>query len=106
MLPPPPAARASVPARIQDVIPQVLQTLDHSSRRTVDVEMWQAVAGPALAAHSTPVDFHDGRLTVHVNRPGHLFLLHLKQRELLQALQQHLGPGVVQALRFRAGART
>ena len=101
---PAPTARASLPARIQDVLPQVLQALGQSSRRTVDADMWRAVAGVALAAHSTPADFHDGRLIVHVDRPGHLFLLHLKQRELLRGLQQRLGPGVVQALRFRAGS--
>ena len=106
MPPHPPASRASVPARIQDVIPQVLQTLGHASRRTVDMAVWQAVAGPSLAAHSAPADFHNGRLTVHVDRPGHLFLLHLKQRELLRAVQQCLGDGAVQELRFRAGSLT
>ena len=106
MLSPAPASRASGPARIQDVIPQVLQTLDRSSRHTVDAAAWRAVAGPALAAHSAPAEFHDGRLTVHVDHPGHLFLLHLKQREVLRAMQQRLGPGVVQEVRFRAGART
>ena len=101
---PAPASRASVPARIQDILPQVLQTLDRASRHAVDAAAWRAAAGATLAAHSAPANFHDGRLTVHVDRPGPLFLLHMKQREVLRALQQHVGPGVVRELRFRAGS--
>lgn len=95
---------ASTPARIQDVLLPVLRSLEPSSQPTVDATTWRTVAGTVLAAHSAPAAFKDGRLTVHVEKPGHLFLLHLKRRGLLQALQQRLGPGTVKELRFRAGA--
>ena len=106
MLLQPHTALPSTPTPLHDVIQHILHTLSGETHGTVDQAAWQAVAGAALAAHSSPASFRNGQLTVHVDRPGHLFLLHLKHRELLQRLQQHAGPGAVQALRFRLGART
>ena len=98
-----PASASGTPTPIRTVVTTVLHGLDRSSRPAVDAETWQAVAGAALAAHSAPAAFHDGQLIVHVERAAHLFLLHLKHRELLHRLQQRLGAGVVQELRFRVG---
>lgn len=91
---------------IRTVIATVLHGLERPPHPTVDAETWKAVAGPALAAHSAPAALQDGQLTVHVERAAHLFLLHLKHRELLQRLQQRLGTETVRALRFRVGQIT
>ena len=98
-----PASASGTPTPIRTVVTTVLHELDRSSRPAVDAETWQAVAGAALAAHSAPAAFQDGQLIVHVERAAHLFLLHLKHRELLRRLQQRLGAGAVQELRFRVG---
>ncbi len=100
-----PSPSAASPTPITTIMAQVLEKLRRSQQTQVDIAAWRAIAGHTLAAHSAPETCQQGRLTVRVDRPAALFVLHLKRRALLRQLQQRLGADVVAELSFRLGSR-
>ncbi|HEX3510717.1 MAG TPA: DUF721 domain-containing protein [Solirubrobacteraceae bacterium] len=66
-------------------------------------EAWERVAGPAIAAASTPTAERDGVLTVTCEAAVWAQELDLMSTQLIAALNAELGPGTVRELRCRTG---
>ena len=102
---PPPQSMAApgAPTPINTVMTHVLEQLQQAQQHAVNAELWRQVVGPALAVHSAPTACHGGRLTVRVDRPGPLFLLHLKRRDVLQRLEERMGRRIIEELCLQLG---
>ncbi|MDI6692054.1 MAG: DUF721 domain-containing protein [Anaerosomatales bacterium] len=61
---------------------------------------WEAVAGPAVAAHSTAVRVTEGELLVAVDSPAWASELSLMGAQFLAELQHRFGKDAVRAIRF------
>ena len=76
------------PQRIDAVVSSVLgQTTKQYETLFAIQRGWKRLVGRALAAHSRPVSFRQGRLVVHVDRPGDGFTLSYQRTRLLEQLQ-------------------
>lgn len=61
---------------------------------------WPAIVGPELAAHTAPVTFEDGVLTVRADSTAWATALRYQSATLLGRLEEEAGPGVVASLRI------
>ena len=97
------STRTTHAASLGQVLGSVLHQVEkqHGVLRTVQ-QRWPRLAGRALKAHTRPVGFHRGRLTVHVDRPGDAFALSFQRQRLLKQLQG-MTAGRVEELVIRAG---
>lgn len=88
------------PVHVARIVASIFELVAPRPKTSVDANLWAEVAGSALAGHSRPARFSDGRLTVAVDHPSHLFALHLQRQQLLQRLQERLGSATVHRLEF------
>jgi predicted nucleic acid-binding Zn ribbon protein len=65
---------------------------------------WPALVGEQVAAHSRPLRLRDGTLSLVVDQPIWATQVRLLEADLLVALAERLGDGVVTSLRVRVGA--
>jgi predicted nucleic acid-binding Zn ribbon protein len=66
-------------------------------------ELWPRVAGPAIAAHATPVAERDGVLTVSCEASVWAQELDLMADELIAAVNAAAGSSAIRELRCRTG---
>ena len=81
-------ASSQAPQRIDAVVSNVLKqtTRQHGALFAIQ-RGWKRLVGRALAAHTRPVSLRQGRLIVHVDRPGDGFALSYQRARLLEQLQ-------------------
>jgi predicted nucleic acid-binding Zn ribbon protein len=123
--PPPPDARGRVlaawrrvdlapleaidqrPARpLSAIVPEVLARLRLDQRRLEAevVRVWNQVLNPTLTAHAQPTALRHGTLFVSVDHNvWRDELVRYHRQEILERLQQALGPDVVTRISFRVG---
>lgn len=63
---------------------------------------WDAIVGPGVAAHATPVSFADGQLVVQADSTAWATQIRLLAPTLLARLAEELGAGTVTAVVVRA----
>lgn len=95
------------PARpLSAVVPDVLARLQ-LDRRLAEAEVvrvWSQVLSPALTAHAQPTALRHGTLFVNVDHPvWRDEIVRYHRHEILERLQQALGPEVVRRICFRVG---
>ena len=66
---------------------------------------WPDAVGPAVAAATRPVGLRDGTATVEVDGPEWATQLRYLEEQLVRALTERVGPGVVERLRFQVARR-
>ena len=89
-------------------INMVLQgVLQHAQRQHGAVltlqQQWPRIVGKDLARHTKPVSARNGRLVIHVDRPGDNFSLRYQRQRVLERAQALTG-GKVTELVIRAGS--
>jgi hypothetical protein len=62
---------------------------------------WSPVVGDMVAAHTSPIAFLRGRLTVETDSPAMGHQLHLQRQTIVDGLNKKLGERVVFDIRFR-----
>jgi predicted nucleic acid-binding Zn ribbon protein len=97
-----PRAAKREPRRLSAALPG---TLDASAPATTLAQVqriWQAVAGPGIAAQAEPVRERAGVVTIACRTAAWAAELDLRQSDLIERIVELLGPGAVGALRFTA----
>jgi predicted nucleic acid-binding Zn ribbon protein len=85
---------------LKALLPDVLGRLSRESGRARHLQpLWREAVGEAIARSSTPVALVDGTLVVSVTSAEWARELEHQAPEIVRRLQQHLGKGVVTALR-------
>ena len=81
-------APPQTPQRIDVVVSRVLEetTKQHGALFAIQ-RRWKRLVGRALAAHTRPVSLRQGKLVVHVDRPGDGFALSYQRTQLLEQLR-------------------
>ena len=89
------------PSRVGGMVGTVLSELGHSGAGEAFVlfDAWEAALGD-LAQHAEPIDLKAGVLEVAVVSPVWAQHLQLRQTQILQALQEEMGPKAPTELRF------
>jgi predicted nucleic acid-binding Zn ribbon protein len=62
---------------------------------------WDAIVGPDIASHCTPVSLRDGELELAAESTAWATQLRLLSRQILGRLRAELGPGVVRRITVR-----
>ncbi len=97
--------KGSKPEEIGGVINQVIKKLDaktHGQREDV-VKAWQDAIDEAAATHTKPVAIKKNILTIEVDSSAWLYVLSLKKKSILAAMQKSAGKEKVEDIRFRMG---
>lgn len=93
------------PEGISGVINQVIKKLDiktHGQREDV-VKAWREAIEPGAASHTKPVAIKKNILTVEVDSSTWLYVLSLKKKNILAAMQKTVGKEKIENIRFRIG---
>ena len=81
-------ATSRAPQRIDAVVSDVLKQTTRQHEALFAIQRgWKRLVGRSLAAHSRPVSFRQGRLIIHVDRPGDGFTLSYQRARLLEQIQ-------------------
>jgi len=73
---------------IGTILPAVLQQAGTRREALAALQdAWPRLVGRTLAAHTRPITFRSGRLTVQADRPGDSFLLSYQRPQLLARLR-------------------
>lgn len=95
------------PASAGAILESLLRKLDFGGRirQNMAIAFWPQVVGPAVAAACTAEEVKDGIL--YVRTPGSTWSqeLSLLKHEILPRLNERLGGGVIQDIKFRSGQR-
>ena len=91
------------PRPLTDALAELTGRLAPASTLARVQELWPRAAGPAIAAHATPVAERDGVLSVSCDASVWAQELDLMADELIAALNEALGADTVRELRCRAG---
>lgn len=95
------------PARpLGAIVPEVLARLqlDRRLQQAEVLRVWNQVLSPALTAHAQPTGLRHGTLFVSVDHPvWRDEIVRYHRHEILERLQQALGPDVVRRISFRVG---
>ncbi len=74
---------------IGSVIHGVLKRAQQQHGALFDIQQgWPSIVGKGLAAHTKPVSVRNGRLTVHVDRPGDNFTLSYQRTQVLERVRE------------------
>ena len=98
-----------VPPRIGELLGRVVRSLGGPAAPSIDlVEQvfghWSEIVGE-LAGHTRPVSVRGGVLVVAVDEPGWATELRFRQGELIDRLDQRVGPGRVTRVEVRIQPR-
>ena len=89
---------------IRSVIHGVLKQAQQRHGALFEIQRnWKRIVGTALAAHTKPVGLRQGRLVIHVDRPGESFSLSFQKAQVLERVHG-VAPGKVTGLIVRAGS--
>ncbi len=96
------------PAPIGDALRSVARDLglDDPARTGALLAAWPGIAGPAVAAHSTPHSLRGGTLTVLVDAPVWATQIAALESRLLDRIADEVGGGLCTALRVKVDPGT
>lgn len=84
------------------LLPALLGRLSKDSGRATHLRpVWAQVVGAVTALHSDPVVLNGSVLTVQVESPRWHAAVLEQEAALLERFAEHLGPGVITALRYQ-----
>ncbi|MDO8602476.1 MAG: DUF721 domain-containing protein [Candidatus Omnitrophota bacterium] len=93
------------PEDIGGVLNQVIKKLDaktHGQREDVAKAWWGAIE-PGAVSHTKPVAIKKNILTIEVDSSTWLYVLSLKKKSILAAMQKTVGKEKIEDIRFRIG---
>jgi predicted nucleic acid-binding Zn ribbon protein len=95
-------ARREDPLPLHQLLPSVLARLARESGKAHSLTpVWNAAVGPHLARLTRPHTLEGGKLVVTVPDAEWARTLSQQQEELIERLNERLGPGTVRALACR-----
>lgn len=86
---------------INKVIKQISEKQKDKSTQILD--KWDSFAGKLLARHSSPVDLRNKTLVVNVENSAWMYMLRLKQAQILGNINKALAGGDIQDIKLRVG---